>query len=222
MEISIKAVVEKLEEMFKIFNDKFYNGELQKPILTVSPDQTAGAYGWCTSWKAWKKEGTDGFYEINITAEYLTRPFNDICATMLHEMVHLWNLQNNVKDTSRGCSYHNKTFKTTAEVRGLLIDKDEKYGWTKTSLQEATKDFIKETFGADTAFEIYRTGGLKKEGGAKGKKKSSSIKYVCPTCGMIARMTKKGNLWCGDCSIAMVADSAEEEDTDESDEGGED
>ena len=43
----------KLENLFSKFNEKFYNGELQTPVITVSPDTTKGAYGWCTAWKAW-------------------------------------------------------------------------------------------------------------------------------------------------------------------------
>ena len=52
-ETSLKPVIEKLENLFSKFNEKFYNNELQTPIITVSPDTTKGAYGWCTAWKAW-------------------------------------------------------------------------------------------------------------------------------------------------------------------------
>ena len=44
----------------------------------------------------------DGFYEINICAEHLARPFEQVAETLLHEMVHLYNLQIGVQDTSRG------------------------------------------------------------------------------------------------------------------------
>ncbi|MDD3052122.1 MAG: hypothetical protein PHR06_13380 [Candidatus Cloacimonetes bacterium] len=51
---SLKTVIEKLESLYSAFNKRFYNSELQVPVITVSPDTTSGAYGWCTSWKAWK------------------------------------------------------------------------------------------------------------------------------------------------------------------------
>ena len=57
-ETSLKPVIEKLENLFSKFNEKFYNGELQTPIITVSPDTTKGAYGWCTAWKAWSNINT--------------------------------------------------------------------------------------------------------------------------------------------------------------------
>lgn len=100
-ETSLKPVIEKLENLFSKFNEKFYNGELQAPVITVSPDTTKGAYGWCTAWKAWSvgeqkkvadlatltKEALeamkkdDGFYEINICAEHLARPFEQVAET---------------------------------------------------------------------------------------------------------------------------------------------
>ena len=158
-ETSLKPVIEKLETLFSKFNERFYNNELQTPIITVSPDTTKGAYGWCTAWKAWstQEKVTDfskmkpedieamkkeGFYEINICAEYLSRPFDKVAETLLHEMVHLYNLQVGVQDTSRGGTYHNKKYKEAAEKHGLIVEKDAKYGWTKTSLNDEAQAFI--------------------------------------------------------------------------------
>lgn len=53
-EQSLKNIIQKLEDLFQQFNDKFYDGQVQIPVITVSPDMTKGAYGWCTSWKALK------------------------------------------------------------------------------------------------------------------------------------------------------------------------
>lgn len=138
---AVKEIIEKLETLFSRFNEKFYNNELQMPIITVSPDTTKGAYGWCTSWKAWSNgeqkkisdlskltkedlealKKDEGFYEINICAEYLSRPFEKVAETLLHEMAHLHNLQIGVQDTSRNGTYHNKKYKETAEQHGCGI-----------------------------------------------------------------------------------------------------
>ena len=69
---SLKPMIANLESLFSKFNDLFYDGELQSPVITISPDTTRGAYGWCTSGKVWKNQDT-GFYEINMCAEYMTR-----------------------------------------------------------------------------------------------------------------------------------------------------
>lgn len=217
-ETSLKPVIEKLESLFSKFNEKFYNNELQTPpVITVSPDTTKGAYGWCTAWKAWtvgeqkkiadlstltkedleamKKD--DGFYEINICAEHLARPFEQVAETLLHEMVHLYNLQIGVQDTSRGGTYHNKKYKEAAEKHGLTVEKDAKYGWTKTSLNDEAKAFVDGM--QDKKFELHRKSLPKIPGAAKTKQ--SSRKYVCPMCGCIIRATKEVHVICGDCNV---------------------
>ena len=201
-EQSLKVIIQKLDGMFGQFNDKFFAGQVQKPIITVSPDTTKGAYGWCTSWKAWKSTveeaaKSDGYYEINLCAEHLARPFSEISATLIHEMVHLLNLQNGVQDTSRGGTYHNKRFKQTAEEHGLIIEQHPKYGWTITSLNEEAKKFIDGL--GEKNFEIYRSKALK----LKGSKSSSSRKYTCPSCGLIVRATKEVHVLCGDCNVEL-------------------
>ena len=58
-------------------------------------------------------------------------------------MVHLQNFQDNVQDTSRSGSYHNRKFKETAEAHGLTVEKGEKYGWHKTTLNPQAEAFVK-------------------------------------------------------------------------------
>ena len=196
---SLEPVIKQLETLFSKFNDRFYNGELPKPIITVSPDNTSGAYGWCTSWKAWTdKEGAEideGYYEINLCAEYLSRPIELVAETLLHEMVHLYNLQQKVQDTSRSGTYHNKRYKEAAEKHGLNCDKDSKYGWTKTSLNDEAKAFVDSL--QNTKFELFRKKVPKIGKGTS--KKSNSRKYVCPCCGTIVRATKEVSIICGVC-----------------------
>jgi hypothetical protein len=114
-------------------------------------------------------------------------------------MVHLWNLQNGVQDTSRGGTYHNKKFKEVAQQHGLIIEQHPKYGWTLTKLNEETKQFINSL--GDTGFGIYRDSAAK----IKTKKTSSqsSRKYVCPCCGLIIRATKEVRVQCMDCETQM-------------------
>lgn len=138
---SLKPMIANLESLFSKFNDLFYDGELQSPVITISPDTTRGAYGWCTSGKVWKNQDT-GFYEINMCAEYMTRSVEGIAETLLHEMAHLYNAQKGVKDTSRSGTYHNKRFKETAEKHGLHVGRDSSHGWAITTLNNEAKSIV--------------------------------------------------------------------------------
>ena len=44
--LSVSEIVAKTEAMFDLCNHHFYNGELTRPAITVSPDGGRGAYGW--------------------------------------------------------------------------------------------------------------------------------------------------------------------------------
>lgn len=177
MNVSLKITLELLEDLFKFFNEEYFENQLEAPVITISPDMTGGAYGWCTSWKAWKhsseNDEDDGYYEINICAEYLTRPFEEVAGTMLHEMVHLDNLCESVKDTSRSGTYHNKKFKEAAERHGLTVEEAEKYGYAITKLSDEAKEKLKK-IGCES-FDMFRDSAPKK---ANKTSKSSSIKYV--------------------------------------------
>lgn len=127
-----------LEKMFRELNRHYYHGELPEPIISLK--KTPGAYGHFTCGKVWQA-GQERRYEINISTATLARPIEDTAATMLHEMTHLYCMENGIKDTSRNGAYHNKHFKEAAEAHGLHIEQHPKYGWTLTSSTEELLDF---------------------------------------------------------------------------------
>ncbi|MCL2076821.1 MAG: SprT-like domain-containing protein [Oscillospiraceae bacterium] len=196
--MGLQVVLGKLEQLFKTFNAHIFNGELETPVITIAPDTTRGAYGWCTSWKAWKDTDGSGFFEINVCAEYLTRPFEQVCGTLLHEMVHLKNLQGNVQDTSRNGYFHNKKFKLMAETHGLTVEKT-KNGWSKTTLTPETAEWLKCEFPNDTGFTLYREKKIK----ATATQRVKSYRYICHNCDIIVRATKEVCLICGICNAIL-------------------
>lgn len=201
--------INNLEQLFDQFNDHLFNGELERPIITIQADTTSGAYGWCTTQKIWKSEkideetgeilGKEEYYEINICAEHLNRPIKEICGTLIHEMVHLDNLYKGIKDTSANGRYHNKKFKETAEAHGLIIEKDMRYGWTITKLHEDTEKWIDENVKIQ-GFGIARAKKLKKS--AAGKKSKYNY-YMCPCCENKFYSIYEINAICKDCGSAF-------------------
>lgn len=200
-----------LEKMFRQMNNDLFNGELEEPIITIQ--SSLGSYGHVSVAKVWKRN-EENQHELNISADWLDRPIEEVAATMLHEMVHLLNMQRGIQDCSRGGSYHNKAFKEEAEKHLLQIEKHETYGWTITKVTEALLDYVitnqwDEIMMTREVPLLGFSGGIGKTttkgtSGTKAKPKgSNSRKHTCPQCGRIARTTADFPLICGICKIEM-------------------
>ena len=188
-----------LEKMFRSLNAHYFEGVLEEPIITIQ--STPRAYGHVTVAKAWHKSNGESRHELNLGAGTLDRPIEDVTATLLHEMVHLYNLQIGVQDC----------FRDAAVARDLDITHDPKIGWSITAPTEALIDYIISEgwtdicMGRSEGYTARSTGGTGGQGGAPYTPKgSNSRKYMCPCCHNSARATKAVNLICGDCMERMI------------------
>lgn len=199
-----------LEQIFRLMNQDFFESALSIPVITIQSTPTA--YGHVTVGEVWMEDGKTMRKELNIGAGTLARPIEDVCATMMHEMVHLYNAKMGIKDTSRGLTYHNKKFAAAAEARGLVIEHDPKIGYSITKPGEKLLDWVIENDLVDikiNRMEMYGIapiGGNGSKGGSepKPKKPSSTRKYQCPKCGCSIRATKDVNIMCMDCNEKML------------------
>ena len=138
------AVTDKLVEAFEFFNAEL-DTQLDNPVFTLIPNRGRQSYyGWY--WQGRWKDGKKTLPEINITADTLKRSVEEICETIIHEMVHYANNVANVVDCNAN-QYHNKHFKTKAEAFGLTVEKVRNRGYALTHLGEAgtkmVKDYLK-------------------------------------------------------------------------------
>lgn len=190
-----------LQAAFNAINKNFYGGELEKVVITVKEGKKKSAFGWIEVAKNWR-QGKEQRHEINISADYLgERSVEDTIVTLMHEMVHLYNIQHNIKDTTRSGIYHNKRFKEAAEAHGLEVEQIDKIGWSRTTAKPQTKQWIAENIPI-SSFGIYKQSADMVRGG-KAKTKQSMVKKVCPICGNIARVTSEYKLVCGECNEVM-------------------
>lgn len=211
---SYNRTVQYLNKVFKLINAEYFDNSLEMPTITIQ--STVGAYGHVTTSKIWKNEKGIATYELNIGADYLYRPIENIVATLIHEGCHLYAMQNDIKDTSNNGVYHNKRFKLLAEERGLSVIRHDKYGWATTEPTEETINFcieydlqeIKISRGSGFAFVGINRGGKAGDGADSSMKpktkRGNSIKWTCPCCGAIVRSTKILNIVCGDCNEQFV------------------
>ena len=197
--LTISKITAKLENLFDILNGLYFQNLLPKPIITVQ--STPRAYGHCSSKKIWNSgvEGEgDSYYEINIGAEYLNRPSEQTAATMLHEMVHLYCRENNIKETCQGVRYHTKVFKEVAEACDLIIDYNRSVGY---SLTEPSKMLIEKL--KEAGYELEIPFARHTLGSSKTAQRNKYHTYSCSECGQTVRSTAELNIKCGICDVIM-------------------
>ena len=206
----MSRAVSQLEHIYNSLNADFFAGELPTPIITVQ--SKPGTMGHCSVSKIWQRK-EDKTYELNIAAEVLNYPIEETLDTMLHEMVHLYCRQHDIKEVSRGGKYHNKRFKAIAEEHGLTCVPCGQYGWNTTpgdNLVEyaLNKGWNEILLGRNSLPPAMRTGatGTAQPRTAPGgeKRPSSTRKLICPKCSQSVRATRKVNILCGDCMERMV------------------
>lgn len=204
-EISITRAVEELQKAFILLNDKYFNNELEKPIITLHRNNNADLYGWITTHKVWSSKAGEKYREINLSAEHLHRDAALVITTLLHEMCHLFNMQAGVQDTNDTGFYHNKEFKKTAERFGLIVEKSAKYGFCITRPSQELTEFVRENIRAEN-FDLARPKDDEDDTKKPKGKKQSMKKYSCPACGLIIRASKdiSGKVMCVDCEEILL------------------
>ena len=206
-----------LKELYRVFdaiNDKYFEGSLPKIFITLQQGKkkTKSTYGTFFP-KSWAenqgveydeetgteqiKTNEDRFHEIGMSAEYFTRPVANWCATLCHEMVHLYCQVNELESTSNKGVYHNKIFKQEAEKRGLIIEKADTIGWSVTTPSTNFIEFINTLKIDEDVFSYFRDTrfGLTDPTVKK--------RYICPMCGVQVQAKKNKNIVCGDCAKRM-------------------
>jgi ribosomal protein S27AE len=87
--------------------------------------------------------------------------------------------------------------KEVAESHGLIIEYNEKLGWSLSRLNDNTKSIVDSMGLNKEAFSLARMDFSNLSAGGK----SSTRKYVCPQCGAIIRTSKELKVICGECLV---------------------
>ena len=207
----MSRAVGQLEKMYNTLNLDKFEGALPTPIITVQ--SKPGTWGHCSRARVWQRKDEET-YEMNIAAETLSAPIEEIIDTLLHEMVHLYCRENNIKETSRGGKYHNGRFKALAEKVGLICVKEGQYGWNTVGTGNDAlieyaldKGWSEIMLNRQTMFKVGITGAGAAHSGAPtsgAKAPSSTRKLQCPCCKNSVRATKAVRIMCMDCMEQMI------------------
>ena len=199
-----------INKIFDLLNERYFENTLSRPTITIQ--STPKAYGHFSLRDDTWISKIGGTHEINIGAGTLSRPIEEVVATLLHEMVHYYNYNRGVQDCSRGNSYHNRRFKEACEARGLLVAHSDKYGWCGTSPSEELIDFVIDNSLTDilinrneeSGFRFIGTGTHNGTEGTITPKTSNTRKYICPCCHSSVRATREVRIACLDCGVQMI------------------
>lgn len=194
--------VKELKNIYDNLNKRYYNSELPEVVITIQSSPKGKAYGWFAPdrWSIQTDE-EQSFHEINISAEHLSRPLANLCATVNHEMIHLYCRINDIKDTSNGNVYHNKKFKEEAENRDLIIEKAQTIGWSVTTPTEQFIEYIQSLNINEDNFKFFRKIPMGKGKAKKETKKTT--KYTCPCCEISVRGEPELEIECKRCGVIM-------------------
>lgn len=213
--INTTDILNELYRIYNALNEHYFDSSLPEAFIVIKQGKTKNknVYGTFTA-EAWAhKDGeeideTTGIsrtivnenkiHEIAMSGEYLSRPTANMCATLCHEMTHLYCKINNIDDTSNNGVYHNAKFKREAEKRGLIIEKADTIGWSLTTPKTEFIDFISNLKINEEIFKYFRETWVDILTKLTPKKR-----WVCPLCGQTVQAKKNAHIGCWDCGKQM-------------------
>lgn len=130
--------------------------------------------------RSWTNAEGEDVHEIMLSGESLERGAVPTLGTLLHELAHLYNFENEIKDVSDGGRYHNTRFKETAESFGVSIEKADRIGYSVTTVPEGTcNTYRKELDALGEALVAWRRPPAALAAAAQPRK---TFIMVCPEC----------------------------------------
>ena len=159
----INDIVTNITNMYLAFNKDLDAKLPEDVVFSLIPNRGRSKYlGWFAA-SRWTK-GDNRLHEINIASDFLNRNVDDIAETLIHEMAHLKNSVEGIKDCTP-TQYYNRAFKKQAEAFGLKVDKMRNKGYALTALNEKAQVIVdtykKNILEGNNPFIIHRVSDVK-------------------------------------------------------------
>ncbi len=212
------------QKLYDYYNHQLFGSELPECLLILSR-KTARMCGHF-SHERWQDTDGKKTHEISLNPVYLaTATDQDICQTIVHEMVHLWQFEYG-KPSRPG--YHNTQWANKMESVGLMPSHTGKPGGKKTGQQMADyaidggvfmqafetmpKDVLLPFKSSEVVGGKLVIGGVVVGGSSDDKpepeapKPKNKVKYSCPRCGTNAWGKPDLALLCYTCVSEAIGD----------------
>lgn len=129
---------------------------------------------------SWTTSDGETVHEIVLSGESLERGAVPTLGTLLHELAHAYNHENEIKDVSDGGRYHNKDFRNTAERMGLSIEKADRIGFSVTTVPaETVSKWGAEINDLERSLKTWRRSVTELAAAKKTSKKYTMVCYSC-------------------------------------------
>ena len=186
---------------FLYLNKLVFNNALPIPLITIKEAQKKNHCGGLFVKDNWNK--CDKIVsEISIEPDVLSLSFIEVCAVLLHQMIHYFCKLNKINAVTNSGRYHNESFKEQAEKHGLICEYESELGWGITKLNDETEKNVKANLD-NKPFELKKNIKGKKTSG----KPSAKIKkdHKCPTCNLKCTTNAEAKLLCLKCNVELVS-----------------
>lgn len=199
-----------LQTAYDFFNTKFFDGTLPKVFFTVDWHNKKSCGYFCPHKLVNKEDAEAKASVIALNPDHLAREVYEVLATLVHEMCHVWEFEEFIKDPYKLTSYHSKRFeKRLGECNLKAVINNKSRSSCSTVIPDdgifkgiadeylKTKEFL--TIASINAIKTEKTeGGEEAEKKAKAKNKT---KYVCTGCETNIWGKAGLNLHCNECDM---------------------
>jgi predicted SprT family Zn-dependent metalloprotease len=168
------------ERLYAYFNRELFAGELAPCVLNFS--RHANTLGFFAP-DRWSKGDTEVRHEISLNPATLKlRTPREVCSTLVHEMVHLWQHE---RGTPSRAGYHNREWSQKMEAVGLMPSTTGQEGGEKVG--QRMTHYVIDGGAFALAFErlpheYFPWLCASDPEGARKKKTASKVRYTCPEC----------------------------------------
>ena len=195
-----------LQMAFGHFNWFLFEGQLVDVFITYQ--RHAHSYGYFSADRFAGRVDAEGRHELALNPDgFIGRTDEQICSTLVHEMVHVWQQQYG-KPGSRG--YHNKQWAAKMKAVGLQPSSTGMPGGKETG-QRVSHYVIPggRYAGAFEALTMTEWKGLNLESAHREGSRKNKTAFTCPSCDQRVWGKPDTRVVCEPCGLKMLPPAAE-------------
>ena len=143
-------------------------------------------------------------YNIVVRSSMLKKSEQDIYETVLHQMFHIFNMENGLSDVSRHYRFHNRNFVYAVVTHGCVAVRDYGEGYCRLVIPDKVKKKIQYDNLADEMEQAIKKDNFLSEIKYPTRiEMNNAYKFYCPVCHRPALGRKNMKLYCGYCHVEM-------------------